>query len=105
MGIEHPFDDKNKGLPAFGQVRWNCRRGMKELEVLLIPFVDTAYEQLTDEQKLGFIRMLEYDDASLYSWFLGYEPPPTAAIADVLAEVQVAIKHLLSNPSPEERFE
>ncbi|MGJ8691944.1 MAG: succinate dehydrogenase assembly factor 2 [Thalassotalea sp.] len=55
------------------KLRWACRRGMLELDVLLLPFVDEAYDQLTPEQKIIFERLLEGDDPDLFAWFMGHQ--------------------------------
>ena len=31
------------------RLRWACRRGMLELDVLFMPFVDEAWDELTDD--------------------------------------------------------
>lgn len=53
------------------QLRWRCRRGMLELDLLLRGFVNTGYASLEAEQKKVFDRMLDYPDAVLYDVLLG----------------------------------
>ncbi|QDP02020.1 succinate dehydrogenase assembly factor 2 [Thalassotalea sp. PS06] len=55
------------------RLKWACRRGMLELDVLFMPFVDEAWEFLDDEQKQVFERLLECDDPELFAWFMGHE--------------------------------
>ncbi|MFD2168019.1 succinate dehydrogenase assembly factor 2 [Thalassotalea euphylliae] len=55
------------------RLKWACRRGMLELDVLFMPFVDEAFDQLTDEQQKDFERLLECDDPELFAWFMGHE--------------------------------
>ena len=55
------------------RIRWACRRGMLELDVLFMPFVDEAWDNLTDQQKAIFERLLEGDDPELFAWFMGHE--------------------------------
>ena len=43
------------------RVKWACRRGMLELDVILGPFVDEAYDALTDEGKYVFQRLVDHD--------------------------------------------
>ena len=66
IGTSFNQDNKITVIPK-GKLRWNCRRGMKELEVLLIPFVDHCYDGLSEEQQSTFARLLGYDDATLFS--------------------------------------
>ncbi|TKB46185.1 succinate dehydrogenase assembly factor 2 [Thalassotalea mangrovi] len=55
------------------RLKWACRRGMLELDVLFMPFVDEAWDQLSDQQKQVFERLLECDDPELFAWFMGHE--------------------------------
>ena len=55
------------------RLRWACRRGMLELDVLFMPFVEEAYDQLTDKDKAVFERLLEGQDPELFAWFMGDE--------------------------------
>lgn len=56
-----------------GRLRWACRRGMLELDVLFLPFVDEAYDSLSDEDKAIFVRLLECDDPDLFAWIMGHQ--------------------------------
>lgn len=58
------------------RLRWACRRGMLELDVLLAPFVEEGYDALNDEQKQTFERLLSCDDPDLFSWFMGHAKSP-----------------------------
>ncbi|WNC69405.1 succinate dehydrogenase assembly factor 2 [Thalassotalea fonticola] len=55
------------------RLRWACRRGMLELDVLFMPFVEEAWDDLTKQQKQDFDRLLECDDPELFAWFMGHE--------------------------------
>ena len=61
-------------LDTKAKLRWACRRGMLELDVLLLPFIDDdAYDALPDEQKAVFKRLLTADDPDLFAWFMGHQ--------------------------------
>ncbi|MGB1200353.1 succinate dehydrogenase assembly factor 2 [Cognaticolwellia aestuarii] len=55
------------------RLRWACRRGMLELDVLFMPFVEEAYDDLSIENKAIFERLLECQDPELFAWFMGHE--------------------------------
>lgn len=58
------------------KLRWACRRGMLELDVLLAPFVEHGYDALTEPEKLIFERLLACDDPDLFAWFMGHAKSP-----------------------------
>lgn len=62
------------------KLRWACRRGMLELDVLLAPFVEDGYDALTLQQKQDFERLLACDDPDLFAWFMGHAKSSDVAI-------------------------
>lgn len=54
-----------------GQVIWRCRRGMRELDVLLNQFLDTRYDGLDDSKKLAFQQLLTVQDPVLFKMVTG----------------------------------
>ncbi|SEA79756.1 succinate dehydrogenase assembly factor 2 [Alkalimonas amylolytica] len=54
------------------RLRWACRRGMLELDVLLAPFVEEGYDALSLDDKQVFERLLACDDPDLFAWFMGH---------------------------------
>ncbi|MGS2721906.1 FAD assembly factor SdhE [Paraglaciecola aestuariivivens] len=73
----------------FGRLKWACRRGMLELDVLFMPFVETGFAELSEQQKLVFERLLTFDDPDLYAWFMGHQPCQDA-------EIKAMIEHILN---------
>lgn len=52
-----------------GRIRWDCRRGIKEAEVLLAPFLDRYFADLPVEDKRAFVLLLKEHDVDLFEWF------------------------------------
>lgn len=63
------------------RLRWRCRRGMKELDVLLERFVNEQYETLSTPQRQTFADFLELPDPIIASYLLGHEVPTEPALA------------------------
>jgi antitoxin CptB len=59
-----------------GKLRWRCRRGMKELDVLLARYVDERFRSASDVEQEAFRRLLETQDTVLYAYCLGSQRPP-----------------------------
>ncbi|QOL25590.1 succinate dehydrogenase assembly factor 2 [Thalassotalea sp. LPB0316] len=74
------------------RLRWACRRGMLELDILFMPFVDEAFDELTSEQKATFERLLECDDPDLFAWFMGHEVCKDAALNDMVQHILKRVK-------------
>ena len=56
-------------------LRWQCRRGLKELDVLLEPFMEEHYRDLPEDEQQLFRRLLEQEDVDLLAWFMQYLRP------------------------------
>lgn len=55
---------------TLAKLRWQCRRGMLELDLLLVLFLEEVYPTLTAREQSLFSDLLEYPDPTLYHWFL-----------------------------------
>jgi antitoxin CptB len=62
--------------PELGKLRWRCRRGMKELDILLARYVDQRFGGAPEPEQDAFRRLLETQDPVLYGYCLGGERPP-----------------------------
>ena len=43
------------------QVKWKCRKGLRELDILLSKYFEEKYPCLTAEEKLVFLELIELD--------------------------------------------
>ena len=59
-----------------GRLRWRCRRGMKELDILLTRYLDERYGDAPAEEQQAFRQLLEAQDPLIYAYCLGQEHPP-----------------------------
>lgn len=69
------------------RLRWRCRRGMRELDVLLTRYLDLQYEQATEQARCDFGYLLEQEDDQLWNWLLGRSSPDDPRLVAILAEV------------------
>ncbi|MBA2779494.1 succinate dehydrogenase assembly factor 2 [Billgrantia kenyensis] len=54
---------------------WHSRRGMWELDLLLIPFLEHCYDQLGAEDQAAYRALIEGEDQDLFGWLMQREPP------------------------------
>lgn len=47
---------------------WDCRRGMKEVEVLLLPFRERFFDGLPRVEQEAFLDLLDCEDVDLLGW-------------------------------------
>lgn len=68
--------------------RWQCRRGMLELDLLLNNFVDKRVEGLSQQQKDSFELLLSYPDQTLLDLLLGNSASSDPAISSLVQQIQ-----------------
>jgi len=58
-------------MNQLARLRWQCRRGTKELDFLLLRYLETGYLVADDEEKAQFIEFLEMEDDELMGVLMG----------------------------------
>ncbi|CZF83695.1 Antitoxin CptB [Grimontia celer] len=77
------------GAEDKARIKWACRRGMLELDVIIMPFFEECFDTLTEEEKHHFVALLECDDPDLFTWLMGHgrsDKPELAAMIDKIVE-------------------
>ena len=66
---------------------WRSRRGMLELDLLLVDFARNRYPRLGMEDQAAYQRLLELDDWQVWDWLQG-QAPPAAEFARIVYLIQ-----------------
>ena len=69
------------------RLRWQCRRGMRELDELLLRYLEQRYEKSDDAQKAAFVEVLELSDPELNGYLLQRHAPSSETIAGVIRQI------------------
>jgi antitoxin CptB len=69
-------------------LRYQCRRGMLELDAIFHPFFEKHYLSLTDEEKKEFECLLACSDQDLFSWLVGAERPHDPSLQHIVQKVR-----------------
>lgn len=77
--------------PPKSKLYWRCRRGMKELDIVMLRYLDHHYDAASQAERQAFIDLLDVQDPQLWSWVTGREQPQDPIIADVLAKAATAV--------------
>ena len=75
---------------ARSRLQWRCRRGTKELDVVLQRFLDEVFPKLSEAERDTFESLLEQQDPDLAAWIWGGVPPP-AQWAGVIGRIRTLI--------------
>jgi antitoxin CptB len=58
-------------MHQLARLRWQCRRGTKELDLLLQRYLDSGYLLAGDEEKALFVELLGLEDDELVAVLMG----------------------------------
>ena len=73
------------------RLRWGCRRGMLELDILFGDFVDNKhFDTLSLDEKLVFQDLLLESDQDLHGFFMSGVKPESEAVANVIEKIRRA---------------
>ncbi|MGB5165093.1 MAG: succinate dehydrogenase assembly factor 2 [Woeseiaceae bacterium] len=70
------------------RLRWQCRRGMRELDELVVWYLETRFDDADDEQKSAFQALLELPDPELMGYLLGKQMPEQESIRGVVESIR-----------------
>lgn len=72
----------------YNRLCWGSRRGMLELDLILMPFVENVYPTLVKEEQALYQRLLECEDQDMFGWFLHRQEPQDEGIARIVAVIR-----------------
>ncbi|PWG63755.1 FAD assembly factor SdhE [Spiribacter halobius] len=72
------------------RLRWRCRRGTKELDALLVRFLEGGHAALDEQGRVAFDRLLECEDDDLIDWLLKGEVPRDGTLAEITRQIRAA---------------
>jgi antitoxin CptB len=70
-----------------GKLRWRCRRGMKELDLLLLRYVEEQYDEAPGAHQEAFRALLDAPDPVIYAYCLGGERPTSPLLSTVIQRI------------------
>lgn len=76
----------------YKRIRWHSRRGMLELDLILMPFVEQHFPQLSDTEQQCYVKLLEQEDTDLFRWFLRAEQPQDEALAAIVTTILESVR-------------
>ena len=63
---------------------WHSRRGMLELDLLLVPFAEHNLSALNESQISDYERLLLEEDQDIYQWLVKKQQAPNASLQNII---------------------
>lgn len=76
------------------RIMYQARRGLKELDFYIDPYVKLLYLTASEEEQLTFARMLTYEDPDLLNFFINQDSPDDEDVMALVNKIK-AWRHAL----------
>lgn len=73
-------------------LRWRCRRGMLELDLMLQAFIEKQLNVLSEQERVIFNRLLDYPDQVLLELFLKQTTSSDKEISQFVERIRQSVK-------------
>ncbi|GGA74389.1 hypothetical protein GCM10011521_10720 [Arenimonas soli] len=69
------------------RLRWRCRRGMRELDQLMLRYLDGRWPAADESERALFLQLMDTEDDKLWRWFMGRERPEDTGLATIVERI------------------
>lgn len=70
------------------RLRWRCRRGMRELDVMLARYLDRVWSAASPAERAAFVQLVELQDPELFGYLVGRTTPTEEPLRAVIATIR-----------------
>jgi succinate dehydrogenase flavin-adding protein (antitoxin of CptAB toxin-antitoxin module) len=70
------------------RIRWHCRRGLLELDLILTRFLDRRLDALTQPEREAFTSLLRRSDNDLWDLVAGRQEEPPGLEGELVRELR-----------------
>ncbi|HMJ49659.1 MAG TPA: succinate dehydrogenase assembly factor 2 [Burkholderiales bacterium] len=77
-------------MNELNRLRWNCRRGMLELDLVLTGFLEKHYPKLTEPEARTFKALLDYPDTELWDMIMDRTEPAEKTMKAILQLIRAS---------------
>jgi antitoxin CptB len=73
---------------TMARLRWRCRRGMRELDVMLTRYLDRVWATASPTERDAFLQLVELQDPDLFGYLVGRDTPAEESQRAVIARIR-----------------
>ena len=87
----HPSPARGEGdldERHIARLRWRCRRGLLELDLVLLRFLEQTYSTLNAAEQQIFQELLALPDQTLLAYLNASQTPPNPELKNIVAKIQ-----------------
>lgn len=72
-------------------LKWRCRRGVKELDVVFTRYLEDQFPTASEEEQNTFRELLQIEDPTLFGMLVGSEPIENPQHAALLEKMRAGL--------------
>lgn len=69
------------------RIFWHSRRGMLELDLLLVPFAKEVFSGLSHQEQMLYAQFLSEEDQDLFAWLMGTTDPNNEKYKSIISKI------------------
>lgn len=73
------------------KIIYRARRGLKELDIYLDPYVKNHYSTASEQEKATFALLIEQEDPDLLDWFIETSEPPNPEFKQLIVKLKAQL--------------
>jgi len=66
---------------------WHSRRGMLELDLILVPFAENVLPLLSLHERAEYARLLEQEDQDIFMWLMKRVPAADSSLQPIIDKI------------------
>ena len=72
---------------------WRCRRGIREMDIVLQEFLNQSYDTLSDTEKISFSKILNEADLDILNWIMEKDEPENDGVKNIIKLIRHSRKN------------
>jgi len=72
-------------MSEFSRLRWLCRRGMKELDLVMTGYLENHYSQANETDQQSFRTLLDMQDPDLFALLVGRDVSDDQNLSEMIS--------------------
>jgi len=76
-------------MTELNKLRWRCRRGTRELDLLLSRYLESSYGSACQAEQQAFLSLLDLEDVQLSAYLLAESVPANHALEAVVLAIRL----------------
>lgn len=75
-------------LASLNKLRWRCRRGTLELDLMLLRYLENSYLAASSAERKTFVQLLELEDTDLMHYLMGEDVSNAANLTELIGKIR-----------------